>query len=141
MNKLNLSYFDNEEVVLVGLSSNKKSYSQMVYKSMIEQGVTVYPVNNRKDATFGINVFESIIEVPRTATIACVLTRKEHNEGMVEQIITMGIKKILIRSKSQLSEKDIEAINREKIEVTIGCPNMVLGKGLHRFHGYLAGVK
>lgn len=141
MKKLNLRYFDSQEVMLIGLSSNEKSYSQRVYKAMTEQGIPVYPVNNRKDVTFGINVFKSTQEVPETTTIACVLTKKEHNEGLVEQIIKMGIKKILVRSESQLSEKDIDAINREKIELSIGCPFMVLGKGLHRFHGYLAGVK
>lgn len=141
MKKLNLSYFNNQEVVLIGLSSNKKSYSQKVYEVLTENRIMVYPVNKRSDITFDINVLKSIFEVPRTSTIACVLTKKENNEGMVEQIIKMGIKKILVRSKSQLSEKDIDIINREKVELTIGCPFMVYGKGLHRFHGYLTGVK
>lgn len=141
MKKLNKNYFDNQEVILIGLSENEKTFSRMVYKILKENNVTSYPINIRENTNFPFKVYKSIVDVPNTASIACILTKIENNHGLVELIIETGVKKVLLRNMKQLNEKDINTLKEANIELTVGCPNMVLGKGLHKLHGLLAGIK
>ncbi len=59
----------------------------------------------------------------------------------IEELNEQGVKKVLVQSKRMVDDKTEEFCMENNIELTIGCALMAEGKGLHRFHGFLAGVK
>lgn len=140
MKKLTRDFFNNEEVALVGLSRDKNAYSQMVYKAMVDKSIKVYPVNKHKD-DFDMEVFEGVEALPDSTTVACLLLNPENMSTILDEVLAKGIKKVMVRSIKQLSDEAISKCDEMKVELVVGCPLMALGSGLHRFHGFLAGVK
>ncbi|MGE5682894.1 MAG: hypothetical protein ACM34K_18660, partial [Bacillota bacterium] len=59
----------------------------------------------------------------------------------VKQLKDFGIKRILFHNSKTVSQETLEECRQAGIETAIGCPMMIFGKGLHRFHGFLSGVK
>ena len=140
MNRLTKDYFGGS-VILVGYSSEDKSFSRMVYKEMVAQGIRVYPLNRNESGNYDIQVHQSLADLDSIPETACVLVGKNSVLEAIKALESYGVKRVLIQSRAFANE-EVEIFCRTKgIELTAGCPFMAIGKGLHRFHGFLAGVR
>lgn len=140
MKKITKNYY-GPSVILVGYSSDKNSFSRMVYRGMVDAGIKVFPVNKNKEADYDVLVYNDLAEIPEVTATACVLTSRANMLRAIEELKDYGIKRIQVQSKKSVDQEMMDYCSKMNIELSIGCPMMAIGSGFHRFHGFLAGVR
>ncbi len=141
MTRVNQSFFDGQEVLFVGFSEKQKMFCEMVYKAFSDNGIKVYPVNQRKDASFDRKVYTELAELQAVPKTAYVLLNKENTKRAVPELAQNGVKKILFQSKANVDPETLSKCQQLGMEAIVACPMMIFGKGLHKIHAFFAGVK
>lgn len=136
--KLGRDFFTDKEVLFVGYSSRNPAYSKNIYQAFINGGIKVYPINNKDNASYDIKVYKSPAEIQKVPRTAFVLLNKSKTPGIVRPLFESGVKRILFRS---VDPEALKLCDELGIEAATGCPLMLLGSGLHRFHGFISGVR
>lgn len=140
MKKITKDYF-GDEVLLIGYSSEANGFSHMVHDQMTKEGIRVYPVNNQPNGSYDIQVYNSVGEIENVPDTACLLISKAGVPDAMKDLAEYGVKRVLVQSKSFISEESAKICLENNMELSVGCPFMSIGKGFHRFHGWLAGVR
>jgi len=136
--RIKRSFFASREVVFVGYSRREKAFSEAVKTAFEKAGAKVYPVNPQGGEG---GVFRSIDEVPARPELAYVLTSKANAAGALQALAAKGVKRVAFQSKRSADETVLARCAELGMEAVVACPMMALGGGLHRFHGFLAGVR
>lgn len=137
MSKLYKTFFKDKDILFVGYSSRNSAYSREIYRAFVNNQMKVYPYN-KKDASYDVKVYHSLDELPVMPKSAFVLLNKSNAAKVVKELIDKGVQRILFRVADQ---DTLEECEKAGIEAIVGCPMMIYGKGLHRVHAFLAGVK
>ncbi len=135
--KFSSTFFGKGPISFLGYSSREEAYSAEILKTMTTKGLTVYPVNPKKGASYSTKVYASLDELPAKSEDAILLMSNDKAEAALNELASKGYKRVLLRQKGSAVAK-AEGLG---MEVAVGCPLMAYGKGLHRFHGFLVGVK
>lgn len=133
-------FFKNDEVLIIGYSSKTKSFCRRVAKGISNAGITIYALNHNKSDNFDMKVFQSISELPKIPQTAYVILNPENTAKAVKGLKNSGIKNIMFQPGTVTSETKEECVSMG-MEVIEACPLMVFGKGIHRIHGFFAGLK
>lgn len=141
MKKLTKDFFSSGSAVMIGYSSKAESFSRAVYKDMSKAGITVYPVNRNAEASYDIKVYSDLSEVSDMPEVGVILVGQDEILGAIKELKSYGVKKVLVQSKRFIDGETESYCDEKGVELNVGCPLMAAGKGLHRFHGFLAGVK
>lgn len=141
MNKLSKSFLKDNEILFVGYSSRNKAYSNGIYQAFTNNGFKVYPFNTKENASYDIKVYKKPEELPTMPKSAFILLNKDNTAKAVRMLADKGVKRILFYSAKGVDEDTQKLCESKGIEMAAGCPMMLYGKGLHKFHGILAGVK
>lgn len=141
MAKLSRAFFTDKEIVFVGYSSSTQAFSKSIYTAFTDAGMKVYPVNPKKSDTYDVKVYNDINELPKVPTTAYILLNNKDVKDTVRNLKNKGVKKILFQPGKTADKEILDECAASGIEAVVGCPMMVFGKGLHRFHGFMAGVK
>lgn len=141
MTKINKSFFDGQEVLFVGFSEKEKVFCEMVYKAFSDNGIKVYPMNNRKDASFDRKVYAEFTELPSVPETAYVLLNRENTKKTVTELADRGVRKIMFQGKKNVDPETLDKCKELGIEAVIACPMMIFGKGFHKIHAFFAGVR
>lgn len=141
MVKLNKDFFEDNEVLFIGYSSRNQAYSKAIYKAFTDNGVKVYPLNSRQDGKYDVKVYKDLSELPKIPKNAYILLSKEKTKDAVKQLKDSGIRRILFQSRRTVGQDTLEECSKAGIETAVACPMMLFGSGMHRIHGYFAGVK
>ena len=141
MIKLNRDFFKDNEVLFFGYSSRRRAFSNSIYKAFTDAGITVFPVNPKKNATYDVKVYSDISQLQKVPSTAYVLLNNENARKAINQIKGSGIKKILFQPGKTADQQILDECAAAGIETAVGCPMMLFGSGIHRFHGFLSGVK
>lgn len=59
----------------------------------------------------------------------------------IPHFAAFGIKRVLFHSRKDVDPDQLEACAKAGMETAVACPLMLLGKGFHKFHAFLAGVR
>jgi len=122
--KIPAAFFAAKEMVFIGYSSRHREFCTMAAQAFTDHGTKVYPVNpNQGD--YGVEVFSN----------------RRHNDGLAARLAAKGVKRVLFNSRQSTDEGLSAECRSLGMTVAVSCPMMALGKGLHRFHGWLAGVE
>ncbi len=141
MNRLTGEFLKEQEILFVGYSSRNKAYSNLVYQAFMNHGFQVYPYNTKENAFYDIKVYRKLEELPHMPKSAFILLNKENTANAVRMLSERGVKRILFYSGRIVDEATEKLCEKYEIEMATGCPMMLYGKGLHKFHGLLAGVR
>ena len=141
MTKFSKDFFNDKEVLFVGFSSKNKPFCMSIYKAMTNNGIKVYPMNNKSNSNFDIKVYKDFNELPKVPQSAFVLLNKNNAKKVIGQLKDKGIKKILFQSKMTADSEILNQCQQMGMETAIGCPLMLYGSGLHKLHGFFGGVK
>jgi hypothetical protein len=140
MEKLNKDFFKSKEVLFIGDFDKYLMFSEMAVKAFTESNIAVYPVH-KSENKYSFKVYKDFSELPKMPDSAYTILDTEDNKNILEQLQKKGIKKLLFHSK-RIFDQEIENKCKELgIETAYSCPLMLYGKGLHRFHGFLSGIK
>jgi predicted CoA-binding protein len=141
MEKLSKKFFNGNEVLFVGYSSRNKIFSQDLYRTISNNGIKVYPYNKKKDGLYDIEVYNDLNQLPKIPEAAFVLLNSANAAKAAEELSEKGVKRILFQSKKNVSQETIDFLGKKGVEVYVGCPLMLFGKGIHKIHAFFAGVK
>jgi len=141
MVKISKDFFKDGEVLFVGYSSRNNGYSKSIYQAFTNNQMKVYPYNTKENASFDIKVYKNLAELPTIPKNAFILLNKENTAKAVKVLIGNGVKRILFHNAKNVDAATLEECEKAGIETAAGCPMMVYGTGIHKFHAFLAGVK
>ena len=141
MVKLNHEFFTDDSILFVGYSSRNIGYSKGLVQAFTNNKIKVYPYNKKENATFDIKVYKKLEELPVMPKTVFILLNKDNTTKVVKELLGKGVKKILFYSKNAVEPTTLEECEKAGIETAYGCPMMIYGTGLHKFHAFLAGVK
>lgn len=141
MAKLCKGFFTDNEVLFIGYSSRRQAFSNTVYKAFIDAGIKVFPMNSKKNAKYDVKVYRELSELQKVPSTAYILLNNENARKAVSQIIGSGVRKILFQPGKIADKGILDECAAAGIETAVGCPMMLFGSGLHRLHGFFAGVK
>ena len=144
MAKLSKDYFTDNEVLIIGYPLYDEPGMKMIFPAFLDNNIKVLTMNgkaadNDKDGA-GNKIYKSFAELPRVPACAYIYLAKDDIAPWIDQIAAAGIKRVLFHSKRDVNPSDIDASKKAGLETAIACPMMLLGKGFHRFHKFLAGV-
>ncbi|HEY9115286.1 MAG TPA: CoA-binding protein [Bacteroidales bacterium] len=125
----------SKEVAIAGVSRNPKKFGNVVYKTLLEKGFTVYPINPNAETIDGAKTYPSITELPEKVKNLVILLKPNDVTPVVEQAIQKGIGKIWLQQGSTNKEA-IEKAKEANVEmVTNKCILMYANpSGFHKFH-------
>ncbi len=141
MKDLKNEFFTEKEVLFIGYSSRTPQFSSMIYKAFTDAGMKVYPVNQKASEKFEVKVYKDVSEISKVPSIAYVLLDNENARTAVKQLKSIGVKKILFHRGKTADQSLLDECNEAGIETAVACPMMIFGSGLHKLHGFFAGVK
>ncbi|MBP1755661.1 MAG: hypothetical protein H6Q59_2059 [Firmicutes bacterium] len=138
MSKLYKNFFKDKDILFVGYSSRNNAYCKEIYQTFMNNQMRVYPYNTKENATFDVKVYQKLEELPSIPKSAFVLLSKSNAAVAVKELIDKGVKRILFRVADPVTLAECE---KAGVEAVVGCPMMIYGTGLHKFHAFFAGVK
>lgn len=133
--------FKGGKVIFAGFSKRNEAYSMSIYDALSGAGLEVYPYNPRKGETFSVKVFDSLDGIPGKPNAAIIAVKADHALSLVDSLHGRGIKNILFVSRTAASPAVLQKCDSLGLTAAVACPLMLYGKGFHRFHGWLAGIK
>lgn len=140
MTKLNKDYFTNNEVLIVGYPLNDDLDMKMILQGFLNNNIKVFALNSKATDDAGIKIYKSLTELPKVPECAYIYLAKEDITPWIGQLASAGVKRVLFHGKKYVEPNDIDACKNAGLETAMACPMMLLGKGIHRFHKFLAGV-
>ncbi len=143
--KIARSYFSADSVLFVGYSSRNIAFCKSVREAFERAGTRVLPVNPSGNIA-GEPVFPSIEAASAegasgSVDFAVVLTKKERNLTVADELAKAGVKRVAFANSMCADRAVLDKCEELGLEAVVACPLMALGGGLHRFHGFLAGVR
>ena len=133
-------FFTDDTLVMMGLSRKQGSFSRHVYNAFRKAGLKVFPVNINDSGADNKKIFNDITKIESVPKAAYVLMKKENAGRAYEDLKKAGIKKIMFHSKGLVDPQILTDCKENGIETAFGCPMMIFGGGIHKFHKFLAGL-
>ncbi len=131
--------FTDNSVVLVGYSKDASHFSHMVYHSLLDAEIKVYPYNPNK-AEYSVKVYNSFSEIENIPEVAIILLNKEDLTNGIDDILSSGIKRIIINNKNHVTDEILNKCAEKSIFVNILCPLLIVGNGFHKVHKFFAKI-
>ena len=132
-------FLKSEKVAFVGVSRNKKKFGYLTFKSLVDNGYTIYPVNPHTDKIDDKNCFARVSELPDDVESILIMTPKDKTDEILRESISRGIKNIWVQQMSDTANtmKIAEEYQREIIAGK--CIFMFAEpiSGIHKFHRML----
>jgi acyl-CoA synthetase (NDP forming) len=138
MSKLYKDFFKDQDILFVGYSSRNNAYSKEIYQAFVNNQKKVYPYNNKEKAEYDVKVYQKLEELPVMPKSAFVLLNKNNAAKAGKELIAKGVQRILFR---QADPEILAECAKAGVETAVGCPLMIYGTGIHKFHAFFAGVK
>jgi acyl-CoA synthetase (NDP forming) len=139
--KLNKEFFINDEMLFVGYSSRMVAFCKNMHQAFTNNGIKVYPFNTKKSSNYDVKVYNSLEEMTVVPKTAFILFNEDSEIKVIKQLADKGVTRILFQDSKAGRKEVIEECSKMGIETLVACPLMKFGKGLHRFHGFCAGVR
>lgn len=132
----------SEKIALVGVSRNKKKFGYVSYKTLIEKGYNILPVNPNANEIDGRKCFKSISDLPSDVESVIIMTPKEYTDEVLGKAIKKGIKNIWVQQMSDTKNTIGIAEEYQKEIVTGKCIFMFAEpiSGIHKFHRTLVKI-
>jgi hypothetical protein len=140
MKKIDKNFIVDNQLLFLGVAKKYKMFCNGAYKAFEKNGIKVFPVKI-DEAGCKFDSFNSINEIKNLPKTAYSILDTPDNKIIIKELKKKGVKKILFHSKNIIDDELLSQCENLGLEVAVSCPLMLYGKGFHRFHGFLSGVK
>lgn len=134
------SYISNNEILFMGYSSKKESFSRMLYKEFNKAGIEVFPYNPGQEKDYDIPVFNAIDKMEKVPETAYILMKRENAARAVNDLEGTNVKRVLFQSKKLVPQEALDKCDEMGIETAFACPMMLIGGGIHKIHRFFASL-
>lgn len=148
IDSLAADFLSQKCIAVAGVSSERETPANLIFKMLRDRGMTVYGVNPKHDVYRGERCYPDIASLPERPDGVVVVTRPEIAEDIVRQCIAGGVPRIWLHSMlgtrptlfrttaakiTSVSAEAIELCRRNGITVIPGsCPMQFAGDLGHR---------
>ena len=134
------SFIESKTVAVVGASTSRKKFGNIVYRDLKAKGYDVYAVNPNAGRIEGDVCYPTIQDLPSDVEAAVVVTSPDQAEGIVDDSFARGLKKIWFQQGAESPSAVKRAEDRGLTVVSRKCIMMYAPpvKGFHAFHRFLA---
>ncbi|MBN2522162.1 MAG: CoA-binding protein [Bacteroidales bacterium] len=135
-------FFQCKNIALAGVSRNKKKFGYISYKSLVEKGYNIYPVNPNTQEIDGRKCYQDISDLPPEVDGVIIMTPKQHTDKILRQAFGKGIKNIWVQQMSETKETIQIAEEFQHDIITGKCIFMFAEpvSGVHKFHRTLVKI-
>jgi predicted CoA-binding protein len=124
-NQKRISDFVNIRVwAVVGASRARHKFGYRVYRSMLQSGYVVYPVNPSGGELDGATVYSSLAHLPERPEVADTVVPPHVTEEIVREMHALGLKRVWMQPGSE-SKFAMDFCHDHGIEVVHGACAMV----------------
>jgi hypothetical protein len=141
MARLGNDFFLNNEVLIVGYPLAADPSMKMIMKAFLDNGIKVIAMNADATGDTDVKTYKSLAELPTVPKTAYIYLDRKDIGPYVKPLAASGIKRVLFHSKKDVDAEHLEACGKAGMETAVACPMMLLGKGYHKFHAFLAGIR
>lgn len=101
------SFFDLENIAVVGASSNKQKLGHQLLKNLRDAGFKggIFPVNLKEEKILSLKTFVSVLDIPEKIDLAVVIIPREAVLAVVKECVQKEISYVLIITAG-FAEKD-----------------------------------
>lgn len=140
MAKLTKDFFSDNEVLILGYPLKEDPSMKMIRAALVRNNIRVYALNAGATGGPDIRIYRSFDDLPKVPECAYIYLEKDEITPWISVMKEKGVQRVLFHSKKDVEPADIEACRKAGLETAVACPMMLLGKGIHKFHKFLAGV-
>ncbi len=140
MAKLTKDYFSDNEVLILGYPLADDPSMKVILPAFLHSNIKVYAMNANAAGDQDIKVYKSFSELPKVPKCAYIYLEKDEITPWISELKENGVQRVLFHSKNDVTPADVAACKAAGLETAVACPMMLLGKGIHKFHKFLAGV-
>lgn len=132
-------FFASPAYAVVGVSANQRKFGNVVYRSMRDRGLTVYPVHRSLDRVEGDACYHSVLEIPGEVQSVVTVVPPAETERVIEECAQKGVRMVWMQKGSE-SERAGTLADQHGIGAIRGeCILMFLEpvKSVHAFHRWI----
>ena len=114
-------------VAVIGASRHRHKFGNKAVRAFLRRGYNVLPINPKEREIEGLQVYKSVLDVPRDIDIATVYVPSDIGEKIITEIVTKGIPELWLNPGA---DGDL-VIQRAKIlgkEPVLGCSIIAIGE-------------
>lgn len=127
-------FLAQKRIAVVGVSGRRNATGNAIFKSLLDRGYDVIPVNPNAGTVNGIACYPSVKKLPEKVDGAVIVTRAGVSEQVVRECVDAGIPRVWLHynpmfGKSHSSASEAAAAYGREHGLTIiegGCPLMFL---------------
>ena len=144
MNPVIQSFIESKSVAVVGASSSKKKFGNVVFRGLKEKNYTVYPVNPNVETVEGEACYPDLRSIPFEVEAAIVLTSPGNADRIVDDAIEKKVKRLWFQQGADFS-RSVEKARQAGLDVVskkcifLYAPPVSGGHSVHRFFVKLFG--
>jgi len=106
-----------ERYAVIGVSENQEKYGYKVFRYLVDQGYTVFPVHLDAGTIDGHKRYAYLKDIPETPTFVVTVVPPKVTEDIVRQCHALGIKKVWMQPGSE-SDAAIQYSKGNGMQVT-----------------------
>lgn len=142
MNTIIEKFVSDKNIALIGVSSDKEKFGNMLLLELTKKGYTVFPVHPSLDEIEGIKCIPDVKILPGHVNNLILVVKPEITEQVIHQLKDSPIRRVWMHKgvgAGSGSVAAIEACKGNGIEAVHGfCPMMFFSpSGFHGFHFWL----
>lgn len=132
-------FFSAGAYAVVGVSANRKKFGNIVYRSMVERGFTVYPVHPGMETVEGARCYHSISELPGEVRSIVTVVPPGQTERVVRECSAAGVTSVWMQQGSESATALQEAASKGLNVVHGHCILMFLEpvRSIHAIHRWV----
>jgi predicted CoA-binding protein len=139
------TFFSSSEFAVVGVSTNRRKFGNIVYRNMLEREFPVYPVNPKLAVAEDRKCFPSVLDLPDNVKSVVTVVPPLVTEEVLTDCFRKGVRAVWMQPGSE-SRKSIELARERNFIIVHGeCIIIHLepvksAHALHRWVNKLVGV-
>ena len=133
-------FVESRNIAIVGASTSRKKFGNVIYRDLKTKGYNVYPVNPKAETIEGDRAYPDVKGLPPEVEVAVVVTSPDRADGIVDEALIHGLRKIWFQQGAESDPAIKKAAEAGMDVVSKKCIMMYTPpvKGLHAFHRFLA---
>lgn len=121
-------FLNGQSFAVVGASTNREKYGNLVLRAYLQSGKTVYAINPRAEEIEGVKAYADLSSLPEPVHGVSTIVPPTITEQVVEEAGSLGIKYIWMQPGSE-SPSAIERARQLGMRVIAGGPCLLVAVG------------
>ncbi len=111
---------DLQKWAVVGATQKKDKFGYQMFKALLDNGNTVYPVSPKYEEIDGVKAYKSIKDIPEKIDVVGFIVNPEAGLKLIQDVIDLGIKNIWMQPGTR-DPRIVKIATDNDINVVFSC--------------------